>query len=165
VIGDTAQTLVLDRQYTYLEGEGRSGTLAGRGLLGTYFAGANFGIKVAERVDEKIDFDWEEGKAHPWLSDDDFSIRWEGYIHISTPGTYSFETWSDDGVRLYVDDELIIDEWDDHDGQWDEATIRLETGYVPIRLEYYDSIYDAEIRLTWEGQRTIPSDKLFVEKP
>ncbi|WP_197085479.1 DUF6701 domain-containing protein [Cellvibrio sp. pealriver] len=116
------------------------------------------------RSDAPIDFSW--GGAAPGASGinaDNFSVRWNGFIRATQTGAYRFQTESDDGVRLYINDTLIIDRWNDHSATTDTSTdINLVAGNTyKIRLEYYENGGDAVIRLRWR----LPGSATYVAIP
>ena len=98
---------------------------SGTGLLAQYFNDAGSGIYftalVLTRTDPTIDFDWAAGAPDPAVQLDNFSVRWSGEVMAPVTGTYTFTTASDEGVRLYLDGQLLIDNWIDH-------TLTLEHG-------------------------------------
>ncbi|UTF61389.1 DUF6701 domain-containing protein [Gilvimarinus sp. DA14] len=132
------------------------------GLLGEYYNSTNFsGGVVGARVDGPVDFDWASG--NPGVNSvnaNQFSVEWSGYIRVTESGTYRFQTDSDDGVRLYVDNQLLIERWNDHAVQTDtSAGVALSAGQVyPVRLQFYENGGLAEIRLRWQT----PSSSGFV---
>jgi hypothetical protein len=94
--------------------------------------------------------DWGYGRAHEDLpSADTFSIRWSGdrFFHA---GCYIFFVYVDDGARLWIDDEQLIDEWFSRRGTYNSLVTCLTTGYHEVILEYYESTNEAEIRFWWE---------------
>ncbi len=105
------------------------------------------GSPVRIRVDDEIDFDWRYGSPAPHIPNDDFSIRWTRTVHFE-PGTYRFTTTTDDGVRLWVNNHLLIDKWYDQASQPHSGTIYV-SGKAPIRMEYYENGGVASARLTW----------------
>lgn len=118
------------------------------GLTGTYFADQNFEKLIETRRDKKIDFDWGGGS----IIDDYFDnvyIRWNGKIKAARKGEYRFITISDDGVRLWIDDKLIIDDWKQHAPEDRRAKINLEKGYHSIKVEYFEAGLGACIKLMW----------------
>lgn len=139
-----------------------------RGLWAEYYNNPELkGKPVYCQLDSCIDFIWGES-PFIYLSDykniktsnpeylpqkvgkDSFSVRWTGKIEILNTGYYDFITQSDDGVRLYINDELLIDQWFSHDKEYRYGTIWLEEGKAcKIRLEYYEEIGGATIRLGW----------------
>lgn len=81
-----------------------------------------------------------------------FSVRWSGWIEPRFSEEYTFYTLSNDGVRLWVDDRLVIDHWNEHSQAEDSGNMRLEAGQkYPIRLEYFQATGDALIHLQWAG--------------
>jgi WD40 repeat protein len=115
------------------------------GLSGAFFHGTGFDRLATERVDPMIAFDWGRGAAWPGGPPDGFSIRWSGFVRVAQTGPYTFETRSDDGVRLYIDDTLIIDRW----GGPSSATGHgvLEAGLHKFVLEYFEGGGDARVLL------------------
>lgn len=100
----------------------------------------------------KIDHDWGTGApgAGRWgVLSDGFAARWTKKQRFSA-GRYRFRTWSDDGVRLWVDGRLRIDQWHDGGSQAHEAIFDLGNGDHDLRFEYYDLNGPAYVRLTWE---------------
>ncbi len=80
---------------------------------GEYFANPSLsGTPTLVRDDAQIAFDWNEGSPDPSLPINQFSVRWTRTIDFAA-GTYRFTTFSDDGVRLYVDGALRLDKWID----------------------------------------------------
>jgi hypothetical protein len=139
------------------------------GLVAQYWTSddpGDFTERKVVQVDPNIDFDWGNGAPLPELPADDFAIRWTGTI--TTPdvsGTYLFHPQSDDGVRLWVDDQLLVDEWHPASGSEYTAPITLaaNTSYV-LRLDYYEAGGDARIFLRWtvpgEAKVIVPSTAL-----
>ena len=79
------------------------------------------------------------------------SIRWTGVISAPQSGDYTFTTVSDDGVRLSLNDKLLIDNWTPHGTTEDKGTIHLEAGQaLPIKLEYFQGSGGGTIRLLWQ---------------
>jgi GH43 family beta-xylosidase len=131
---------------------GGSGPDANPGDLPTGLHGAYFrkhGALAAERDDAVVDFTWGEAEPAPEVGADHFSVRWTGYLEVPEEGSYSFATVADDGVRLFVDDKPIIDDWTFHAASRVEGTAQLSAGFVPIRLEYFDGGLHAEVALWW----------------
>lgn len=169
VLGDTAQTLMVDERgefSEYRKTDDSNYQAQEHGLKGEYFDGKNFNKLKLTRVDSDIDFSW--GISNPAVGaitdPDDFSIRWSGEINITYSGEYSFYTYSDDGVRLYIDNQLIINNWTNHKARWDKGTIYLSEGRHRLQLEYYDTLQHAIIKLAWKQQGTIiPTSVLYAD--
>lgn len=115
------------------------------GLKGEYFSNEELkGTPALVRTDKHVHFDWGEGSFAPGEPVDHFSIRWTGYFVPKEAGDYKFYTSSDDGTRLYVADEIAIDDWTPHAQTMDTAARHLEGGHpYKIRLEYFDSVSTA----------------------
>lgn len=129
------------------------------GLKGEYFGNLVFGNLKMTRVDAKIDFDWGTDPPFLTMGPDGFSIRWTGQFVPPYSETYTFHTLSDDGVRLFVDNRLVIDNWTNHALTENTGAIALIAGRAyDIKLEYYDYSFDAVMKLKWES----PSQSLQI---
>jgi LysM repeat protein len=96
------------------------------------------------RQDENVNFNWGWGPPAGGMPTNNFSVRWTGTFYFDE-GTYRFYTQVDDGVRAYVDNELIIDGWRDGGSRTYKADRSLYAGNHTIRLDYYDRIQVARI--------------------
>ncbi len=141
---------------------------AGSGLLAEYFVKDRnlTGTPVLTRTDSTVNFDWRRDSPNTQLPRDEFSVRWTGQVRAAYSETYTFITQSDDGVRLWVNGEPLIDNWTDHPVQADRGTITLEAGQkYDIRLEYYENQGEAVCRLLWnslsQDRQVIPATRLF----
>jgi len=123
------------------------------GLKGEYFANINLeGAPVLTRVDSTVDFGWGHGSPAPVLPQDSFSVRWTGTLRAPATGRYTLRTINDDGVRLYVDGNLLIDDWTDHAAETKECVVDFELGKkYAVRLEYFDRKGAAIVRFGWSG--------------
>ncbi|MEO1652931.1 MAG: PA14 domain-containing protein, partial [Bacteroidota bacterium] len=138
----------------------------GTGLTGTYFNNADLTNPVLTRLDPQIDFDWVEGSPDPAIDPNTFSVRWEGEIQARFSETYTFFTTTDDGVRLWVNDQLIIDNWVDQSVTETSGNIDLLAGQkVKIRMEFYENSIFAVARLAWssasQNKQIVPQAYLF----
>ncbi|MDZ4401118.1 Ig-like domain-containing protein [Prosthecobacter sp.] len=121
------------------------------GLTADYYTGKNFGQLVLSRVDPNIDFTWSATPA-AGVPADGFSVRWQGSIVPTSSGVFDFVTRSDDGVRLWLNGALVIDNWTDHGETWDYATLTLTAGVpVTVKMEFYENTGGAMARLFWDG--------------
>ena len=99
-------------------------------------------------VDPNIEINW-GGGGPPGVGVDQFSIRWSGFLLPRETGSYTLETSNDDGVRLWLDGQLLIDEWYDQVGKH-QATAELEAGAIyDFRMEYYENGGQAKAKLRW----------------
>ncbi|MDP2323502.1 MAG: LamG-like jellyroll fold domain-containing protein, partial [Gammaproteobacteria bacterium] len=128
------------------------------GLRGSYFANMTLaGSPAGQRVDGPVNFDWANGTPGvAGIGADNFSVRWEGFVTSSATGNYTFRTRSDDGVRLYVNGVLVINNWTDHAAtNNDSAPIALTAGQrYPIVMEFYENGGQAVAQLSWSGPDT-----------
>jgi hypothetical protein len=135
------------------------------GLKGEYFTGMNFENLSLTRIDQQVDFEWGQGSPGPGMPSDNFSVRWTGSIEIKTEGNYTFWTTSDDGVRLKVDDALVIENWTDHGPTVDGGSRVLSEGFHDLVLEFYERGGGAVIHLEYQGpgipRQVIPGGTLL----
>ncbi len=138
------------------------------GLAAAYFSNKTLsGDPVLTRTDATVDFTW-PGAPDPGLPADNFSVRWAGVVVPEFSETYTFHTLTDDGVRLYLDDTLVIDRWIDQAATEASASIACTAGVpVAIRMEYYEAAVDAVAQLAWSSASTpkavIPNARLHVD--
>lgn len=127
------------------------------GLRGTYFDQMNLTGNTTERIDGPINFDWGNGAPGvAGIGADNFSVRWQGFVTAPVTGNYTFRTRSDDGVRLYINSNLVINNWTDHGATNDDsAAIALTAGQrYPVTMEFYENGGDAVAQLSWSGPST-----------
>jgi hypothetical protein len=124
-------------------------------LKATYFTNINLtGTPAVVRPESSINYNWASSAPIANMPADNFSVRWEGVVNPNVSGLYTFTAAADDGVRLWVNNQLIIDKWIDQAVATYSATINLTVGQqVPIKVEYYERGGLAEVRLNW----TIPN--------
>jgi len=116
-----------------------------RGLKGEYFSDEDLrGTPALTRTDKHVHFDWGEGSFAPNQPVDHFSVRWTGYFVPKKTGDYKFFTSADDGVRLYLGDDTVIDDWQRHSQTADSFITHLEAGRAyRLRLEYFEAVGSA----------------------
>ena len=141
------------------------------GLLGSYYhhtggaSPAGFETFVLSRTDPEINFNWgDPGSPDPSVNVDHFTCRWQGQVEAQFSEDYIFYTASDDGARLWVDGQLVINQWIDHDGTTEVASapISLVAGQkYDIVMEHYENEGAAAAYLRWSSpstcKRIIPS--------
>ncbi|HMQ85228.1 MAG TPA: PQQ-dependent sugar dehydrogenase, partial [Saprospiraceae bacterium] len=144
----------------------------GIGLTGAYYDEVEHvfeGLPAFWRIDPTVDYDWGHSSAAPTLIGEDFfSIRWTGAVEPYFSDEYTFYVRSDDGIRLWVDEQLLIDQWVPQAATETSASIFLEQGNrYPIRLEYFEDGGEAVCQLLWSSDRivkeVIPSTQLYPE--
>lgn len=117
---------------------------------GEYYNNPNLsGSPALARNDTAIDFVWDFDPPAPGVPADNFSVRWSRGWQFES-GLYRFYIIVDDGARLWVNDQLIINEWRDGGSREVTAEFALTEGVHQLRLEYYERIGRAEIGFWWE---------------
>lgn len=124
---------------------------------GEYFSTPTLaGSPTFTRKDNYINFDWATGSPDTIIPFDNFSVRWTGEIDFPATGKYTFYMTVDDGGRLYVDDQLLIDQWHTGPVVTYNASVDLDEGVHTVRMEYYESDGNAVAKLHWEGGAAPP---------
>jgi WD40 repeat protein len=138
------------------------------GLTAELFKGAAFETWVKTRIDPQVDWDWGSGSPDPAVPADYFSVRWTGWLKAPRPGRYHLSTSSDDGVRLWLDGRLLIDEWHGQQGQPYEVAVDFTDRPHALRIDYMELVGSAFVSLRWRmdgwfGDRPVPSWALFYD--
>jgi glucose/arabinose dehydrogenase len=114
------------------------------------------GSPTFSQCEAAIDDDWGTGGPGNGLGRDDFSVRWTGR-HTFAAGSYTFSATADDGVRLWLDGELIVDAWKDQGATTYRATRTLTAGDHEVKMEYYEHGGGAVARLSWQAGTGLPT--------
>ncbi len=141
----------------------------GTGLAGDYYSGQlkTFnGPVTLSRVDPTVDFDFGTGSPDPSISVDTFTIRWTGKVQPFYSQTYTFYTTTDDGARLWVNGQLLVDSWIDQGPTEHSGTIALAANQKHnLLMEYYENAGGATARLSWSSTNQvkgiIPQTQLY----
>ncbi len=117
------------------------------------------------RTDPTINYEW-GSYSPPRIGPNTFSARWSGQVKPAYSDTYTFYTTSDDGVRLWVDGKLLIDNWTDHSPTENKGNITLAAGQLyDVRMEYYENGGGAVAKLAWSSARqtkqVVPQSRLY----
>lgn len=122
------------------------------GWRGEYYGNPGLsGSALLVRDDSAVDFDWGSGSpAQGTMPADHFSVRWTKVVGFA-PGRYRFTTTSDDGVRLWVNNRLVLDRWLDMSAMTVSDVVDVP-GTAEVRLEYYEGIGAAKVKLTWAAE-------------
>ncbi len=128
----------------------------GGGLKGQYYNNTDLtGDPVLTRIDPKIDFDWGTGTPDPNVPPDGFSVKWTGLVEIPAAGEWTFSTHTDDGTRLWVDGQRLVNVWGtSRPLTWDSNTITLNAGFHTIEMNYFEANITNHIaiaHLAWQG--------------
>ena len=148
---------------------------SGTGLLGAYWSNVtsaaftNIGFSTPPtlvRTDSVVNFNWGTGSPDPTISTDNFVVRWTGSVQPQFSNTYTFYANTDDGARLWVNGQLLIDQWVNHGATEFSGSIPLNAQQLyNIRMEIYDNTGGASAILSWSSAATvkavIPQSQLY----
>jgi hypothetical protein len=149
------------------------GTLGtGTGLTGDYYTSAtdavnNFvGAPTLTRTDSTLNFDWAAGSPAPEISSDYFMVRWHGQVQPFYSQTYTFTVRSDDGARLWVNGQRIVNSWVLQGATDRSGTIALNANQkYDLVLEYYENTTSASAQLSWasanQAKQIVPQTQLY----
>lgn len=145
----------------------------GIGLTGRYWSNqlrTTNGVPTLLRVDPGIDFDWSGTSPDPSISQNDFTAVWSGQVQAEFTEPYTFYTITDDGVRLWVNNQELIDKWRDQGPTEWSGTIPLVSGKrYSIEMAFYQGGGGSEAVLSWSSPSTpkiiIPQSQLFPTNP
>lgn len=148
-----------------------SGSPNPHGLLAEFYPDVQtFTGTPLSRIDQNINFNWVGDSPMAGVGVDNYVARWTGRIMPEFSETYTFKTESDDGVRLYVNGQLIIDKFQ-YQGttQW-TGTITLIAGQrYDIQLDYLEGGFDANVKLMWSSpsrpEEVVPGSRLYLPAP
>ncbi len=113
---------------------------------GEYYANPNLsGLPILIRNDVAIDFNWGSGPPDSRLPADNFSVRWTRALAFE-PGTYRFTLRADDGVRMWLDEVLVLDDWREGAARDITTDITLGARAYNFRIEYFERAGVASIR-------------------
>jgi beta-glucosidase len=123
------------------------------GLKGEYFNSQNFDAQAQPlftRVDPSVDFHWWDGAPRSDMNDDDFGVRWTGFLRAPVTGAYQLGGIGFNGFEIYVGDQRIARFRGMHEEAYNYNPIELEAGKLyPIRIEFHHNLNDAGMRLVW----------------
>ncbi len=140
----------------------------GSGLKGEYWTAQDktfTGAATVTRTDPTVDFVWGAAPA-TGVSSDTFTTRWTGKVQPAVSETYTFFATTDDGVRLWVNNQLLVDQWVDQGPTERSGTIALTAGQqYDVKMEYFENTGGAEAHLRWSSASTpkaiVPMYRLF----
>ncbi|MBC8109260.1 MAG: carbohydrate-binding protein [Anaerolineae bacterium] len=126
---------------------------SGNGLSGAYFNNIDLTAKALARTDGQISFDWSAGAPAAGVGAD-YGVRWSGRVQARFTEQYRFVTFTAGGVRLWIDNKLIVDNWTSHALTANSGYINLTAGKrYNVQLEYQHTSGPATAKLYWESAR------------
>jgi hypothetical protein len=150
------------------------GNHAGHGVMATYYkyeTNSAYQIRQGPRVnryDATINFNWGRGRpvVDPAFPTDHFAVMWTGLIDPPYTETYTFYTRSDDGVRLMVDNKILINKWNVSGSEFSGTIAFSHQTLYDLRLDYHDETGNAYMELYWKSPRVprqiVPSKHLWA---
>jgi chitodextrinase len=123
----------------------------GTGWSGAYFANTALTGPTIGRLDPAVDFSWGTAAPMPGIPADNYSVRWTGQLKPTTTGSYTFYTTGDDGIRVWLNDTLIIDKWNSNTAGTSSARALVANTLYNLRVEYQEKTGNATAKLQWSG--------------
>jgi beta-glucosidase len=148
-IGGEFMKPIESKYFAQIESSGKTG------MICEYFNNMNLaGKPVFTRIDSIINFSWGWSPA-PGVSENQFSVRWTGKIIPPETRIYRLGTRTDDGARLYLNKQLLFEDWTEHGEKPNNKEVELIAGKeYEIVFEHFDNYMGATARLTWDlGQK------------
>ena len=143
---------------------------AGTGLLGQYYANTfpnnAFVGSPLVRTDAVVNFNWNTNSPDPSIPTVNYTVRWTGMIQPLFNETFTFYTTTDDGVRLWVDNQLLIDHWSPQSPTTWSGSISLQAfRHYVVEMDYFQAQGGAVAQLAWTSPSTtqsiIPQSQLY----
>lgn len=140
---------------------------SGNGLSAQYFGASDLTALVATQTDSEIDFDWGAGSPIGGVGNDNFSVRWTGQVEAQFTESHSFIVNANDGARLWINGQLLIDQFEAGSLSDETATIDLVAGRkYDIQLEYLEVTGNASLSLEWSSEslprEVVPTSQLHA---
>jgi len=129
-------------------------TFSQQGLKAEYFDGTNFEKLVTVKYERNINLSWNEIPPVEGIDPHECSIRWTGKLKPGKTGTYTFSAQVDDGIRVWIDHQLIIDQWDLNDlGLFKGTKDLIANKEYDLKVEYFNGMIEGEVRLLWKKHK------------
>lgn len=140
----------------------------GDGLSATFFDGADFSGTTVTRVEPQVVLQFADGQAPSGIAANTFAAEYTGQVYAPETGTYTFDLYSDDGVLLWVGNDLVVNRFRVQTAEHTSGTIHLDAGSkYNVRLLYFQNYGSANLELKWglptnpTNLAAIPTDRLF----
>jgi hypothetical protein len=142
---------------------------SGTGLNASYFDNSDLTNLTLTRTDSTINFNWGNGSPDPSIAPDSFSVRWTGFIQPLFTETYTIESYSDDGDRVWVNGQQLVNNWKtQHGSGTNSGTITLTAGVkYAITVEFMENSGGAAMQLFWSSasqqRQIVPQTQLYTQ--
>jgi hypothetical protein len=138
----------------------------GTGLAATYYDNQDFTGAAVQRVDGTVDFNWGTGAPAPGIAGTSYSVRWNGQVQAQYSQPYTFTATADDGVRLWVNGQKLVDQWKDQGATSYSGSLAMTAGQkYDVVMEYYQNGGGAVAQLGWScastAQQIVPKSQLY----
>lgn len=135
------------------------------GLMAEYYISEHLSGEKFTLLDPQVNLNGKFPVSSPGFIDEKYSVRWSGTVEAYTSETYTFTTRTRGGVRLWIDDVLLIDTWNDSRVQNNSGSAVLEAGHRhSVRMEWNGNGHQPLASLSWSSpsvaQEIIPSSQL-----
>jgi hypothetical protein len=140
----------------------------GTGLTANFYPQPNFAGTPVTRVDPRLYHDWKTYSPDINIPNDNFTARWTGSIASPFTESVKLTLRADDGVRLYINNKLVIDSWIETAATDRTVTVAMQAGVkVPIKVEYFEAVGGASAMLSWSSpsmaKTVVPQCQLFPD--
>lgn len=140
---------------------------SGTGLQADYYDNMDFSGTHISRTDATLNFYWGTNPPVTGFGRDTYSVRWTGQVMPRYSQSYTFYTTSDDGLRLWVNGQKLVDNWTNHGSTVNSGSISLSAGQLyTIQVDYYNNRYNAVAKLEWQsssqGREVVPQSQLYL---
>jgi glucose/arabinose dehydrogenase len=122
------------------------------------------GSPVVDRCESSVNYDWGGGSPDPSVTADHFSARWVGQFDFAG-GSYTFTATADDGIRVYVDGAVVIDQWHDQSPTTFTAAKSVTAGAHTVKIEYYENAVGAVAKVSWQANAPNTAPTAAIDSP
>lgn len=110
-----------------------------------------------------ISYDWGSGAPEGLTQHDNFSVRWSGRFNF-TADTYTFAAYVDDGIRVKLDGDVILDGWYNGALHYHAADVAVSAGWHEVEVQYYEHNGGAAVNFRWYGQNADADDERVLQQ-
>jgi hypothetical protein len=115
------------------------------------------GGPVLTRDEQNINHSWgTENLGLSGVNKDNFAVRWTRKVNFQNSGTYRFSGTMDDGMRVWVDDTLVIDSWNPGSERTVTGDRFLNAGDHNVKVEFFDAVLFATAKVSWQMVSSAP---------
>jgi hypothetical protein len=130
-------------------------TVSNNAFTGCYYDNMDLTNLLLTRTDAAVNFDWGQGSPDPSIGPDTFSTRWQGNFDFNA-SNYAFTVTADDGVRLYIDSNLVLDKWINQAPTTYTVNQVMTQGTHTIKVEYFENSGGAMAKVSWISSNPNP---------